>query len=410
MGGEHHVAEEPMRFGYTSTLFLFSAAGLAWILGAGCAGKDTGSTFTSGGNAGPGTGTGSLAGGAAGGLLTTGGSTMTGIISTGTTGAGGSGGLDPDASCGTTRQNTKAVPVDVLILQDKSGSMTCPAADDNCTSGNGTPSRWDAMGMALGTFVDSPAPAMAGVAIGLTFFGLQNGSVPCTANSYQTPVVAIMPLPGNATPIKSAIAATMPGGGTPTAPALQGAIAYARQYTAATAGQRTAAVLLVTDGNPTMCGQTNVTQTVAAATAGFTGTPSIKTFVVGMGNTAALQEVAVAGGTMNYIPTNGDVVGTLTNALSAITTQVTCSYPIPAGSNPLLVNVEITLGMGGMPIQVGKVDNAAACGTQGGWYYDVNPPGKPTTINLCPQSCDPVKATMDSSVQVVYGCPSVGPK
>ena len=77
--------------------------------------------------------------------------------------------------------------------------------------------------------------------------------------------------------------------------ATDGAIAYARTYTTQQMGQRSAAVLLVTDGNPTGCNQNGVTQAVAAAQAGFMGTPSIKTFVVGMGNTAALSMVALAG-------------------------------------------------------------------------------------------------------------------
>src|SRR6185503_17009845 len=169
------------------------------------------------------------------------------------------------------------------------------------------PSRWDAMGTALGQFVDSPAPAMAGVQVGLTFFGLSDGSVPCQQNSYATPVVPIGMLGTSGPAIKTAIAGTMPGGGTPTAPALQGAIAYARQYTMQNMGMRTAAVLLVTDGNPTGCNQQGVMQAVAAAQAGYMGMPQIKTFVVGMGNTAALSQVALAGsgGMQDYIPTMG---------------------------------------------------------------------------------------------------------
>ncbi len=172
-------------------------------------------------------------------------------------------------------------------------------------------------------------------------------------------------------------------------------------------GMRTAAVLLVTDGVPTGCNRNMVPDAAAAAMAGFTGTPQIKTFVVGMGDTAALDQIALAGsgGMTHYIPTMGDVVGTLTNALTAITGMITCSYTIPAGSNPNLVNVEITVN-GGMPMQIGKVANAAACPAGGGWYYDGAPP---TMIILCPQSCDAVKNTPNSGVQVLYGCPSIGP-
>src|SRR5256884_1591445 len=50
---------------------------------------------------------------------------------------------------------------------------------------------------------------------------------------------------------------------------------------------------------------------------------------------------------------------------------ISCSYTIPTGSDPRLVNVEITVGSG-MPMKIGKVDNAGACPASGGWYYDNN--------------------------------------
>jgi hypothetical protein len=146
--------------------------------------------------------------------------------------------------------------------------------------------------------------------------------------------------------------------------------------------------------------------------AGYMGMPQIKTFVVGMGNTAALSQVALAGsgGMQDYIPTNGDVVGTLTKALTQITGMISCNYTIPAGSDPTLVNIQVTVGQNGMPTTIGKVANMAACGANGGWYYDVAPPAKPTMIILCPQSCDPIKNTPNSGVQVLYGCPTMGPR
>jgi hypothetical protein len=291
--------------------------------------------------------------------------------------------------------------------------MECSAMDDMCENPGITPqmppSRWTAMGNALNGFVNSPMAN--GVGIGLGFFGLQDGTTPCTVNSYSTPIVPIAPLPGNAMAISNAIAMTMPSGSTPTAVALQGAIAYARQYTMMQMGQRTAAVLLVTDGNPTVCGA-GINPSVQAAMAGYTGMPQIKTFVVGMGNTAALSQVALAGsgGMQDYIPTNGDVVGTLTKALTQITGMISCNYTIPAGSDPTLVNIQVTVGQNGMPTTIGKVANMAACGANGGWYYDVAPPAKPTMIILCPQSCDPIKNTPNSGVQVLYGCPTMGPR
>jgi len=97
---------------------------------------------------------------------------------------------------------------------------------------------------------------------------------------------------------------------------------------------------------------------------------------------------------MHWCPRHTPRIGVVRPSCS-ITGMVTCDYAIPAGSNPLLVNLDVTIGATGMPQRVYKVDNAAACGTNGGWFYDVNPPMKPSKITLCPQSCDPLKATID---------------
>jgi hypothetical protein len=398
-----------MRFARTSALSLLTV-GFAWSLAWGCGNKDPGSTFATG--SGTQTGTNSGPGpGAGGGIGTNSGTnTTTGINPpVGAGGQGGSGVVNPDANCGAIRQGTKQIPVDVFVMQDKSGSMDCPASDDACQNPAMPlmhPTRWEAMGTALGTFVDSPAPAMAGVAIGIGFF--PGGGGGCNAATYANPTVAIAPLPANATPIKNAIAANMPNGGTPTTPALTGAIQYARQYTMDQMGQRTAAVLLVTDGVPTGCTPNTPATAAMVAMNAYNGTPQIKTFVVGMGDTAALDQIALAGsgGMQHYIPTMGDVVTTLTNALSSITGMITCNYARPAGSNPNLVNVQITVA-GGMQMNIGKVDNAAACPAAGGWYYDNNT--TPTMIILCPTTCDAVKNTPNSGVEVLYGCPSNPP-
>jgi hypothetical protein len=409
-----------MRFVHTSSLSLFSLS-IVSVLSWACASKDASSTFsgsTGSGNAtGPGSGPGSGPTGSGPGSGP--GSTGTGIhVTTGSGGSGGGGSVDRDANCGKINQGTKQIPIDIFIMQDKSGSMECPAADDMC-SGNIPmplvhPTRWEATTMALNTFVTSPQAN--GIAVGLGLFSPNRGgnnNAECVAATYATPVVPIAPLPGNAAAFTAAVNATMPAGDTPTTPALQGALDYARAYTMAQMGQRTAAVVLVTDGLPS-ANNCNPRPTIPAAAMAamnaFNGTPQIKTFVIGMGATASLEEIALAGsgGMTHFIPTAGDVVGTLTAALTSISGMVTCSYAIPPGSNPALVNVQITVGQTGMPTDIGKVTDLAACGPPGGWYYDNNI--TPTQIVLCPQTCDPVQMTADSGVEVLYGCPSEPPK
>ena len=59
------------------------------------------------------------------------------------------------------------------------------------------------------------------------------------------------------------------------------------------------------------------------------------------------------------------------------------------------------------PKRIGKVDNLAACGPAGGWYYDVNLPARPSQINLCAEPCDRLRATPNSKVELLIGCPAV---
>jgi hypothetical protein len=400
-----------MRFGNTPRLCLL-ALGILPTAFCGCSSNDGGSAFANGSGI---AGTGTMAGGSGGSTGSLSGST-TGIGPTTGTGAGSGGStIAPDAACA--REGTVNIPTDVLILQDKSGSMTCLATDEFCQSGVGTPSRWDATSMAINDFCTSPLATMNGVAVGLVFFGVQSASTAacstcsCNAADYAVPAVPIAALPGNASMIASAIAATPPSGDTPTVPALQGAINYAKAY--GMQGKRSAAVLLVTDGLPTGCGSYNTPAGAAQVAAdGYNGTPQISTYVVGMGNVAALDAIALAGsgGMQHFIPTMGDVAGAITRALQQITGQVSCAYTIPqVAVDPRKVYVQITVGSGGMPEDVSYVDSAAQCTAQGGWYYDN--PTTPTKIILCPQTCDAVRSDpVHGGVDVLYGCPGMPPR
>ena len=90
-----------------------------------------------------------------------------------------------------------------------------------------------------------------------------------------------------------------------------------------------------------------------------------------------------------------------------------CDYPIPEppeGENldPGKVNVVYTDG-NGTPIDIYNVDNAAACLLDtGGWYYD--DPNNPTSIHLCPASCDVVSVDAVGKIDILFGCETlVGP-
>jgi hypothetical protein len=177
-------------------------------------------------------------------------------------------------------------------------------------------------------------------------------------------------------------------------------------YTQSTPG-RAASVVFITDGLPNGCNST-IAAAAMLAQASFMANPSIKTYVIGLGNTMALDQIALAGtgNATHYFPATGDVTTQLTAALTKIAGAVTCDYTIPMGVDSSKVNIQVTPG-GGMTQVVGRVAGAAGCAANnGGWFYNGMPP---TSVTLCPQTCDPLKATPNSKVQVLYGCPSIGP-
>ena len=65
-------------------------------------------------------------------------------------------------------------------------------------------------------------------------------------------------------------------------PALTGALQYARAWAAAHTDRKTV-VVLATDGDPSFCSGNTVQDVANVAQAGFTATPSVETFVVGVG-------------------------------------------------------------------------------------------------------------------------------
>src|SRR5260370_14234350 len=201
------------------------------------------------------------------------------------------------------------------------------------------------------------------------------GSDDCVAADFATPAVALAPLPGVAPAVIAFLGSHGPNGATPTPAALQGAVDNARTYAMSHAGH-TVVVVLATDGAPNevldpangVCGAAASQQAIDAevariANAGLVGTPSIKTFAIGVftpsdapTGTVALNQIATEGGTT--APFIIDVSGTASNleqkfgaALNMIRrTALPCQYqiPTPAMGRPdfFKLNVHYTGGSG----------------------------------------------------------------
>ena len=280
-----------------------------------------------------------------------------------------------DASCGVSDVTATSVPVSILLVIDKSGSMNEPM-------GAGT--RWAAMKTALATALDK---VKGTIAFGLEFF--PNAADPkqtCEVPAGEAAIVIpIGPGAQTASEITKAFEANQPAGGTPTAAALERAYNY---FTIGGGKSLTGNrfVLLATDGGPNCnpsltcatatctlnlddpmrkCGPPNADGTAAnccdpklpngpsnclddgATTAQIQklAMAGIKTFVVGMAGTEAyaksLDQFAVAGGGTNpsappsyfAVSESGGVAG-LTAAFSAITTRLITTCRLQLQSNP----------------------------------------------------------------------------
>ncbi len=310
------------------------------------------------------------------------------------------------AACVTSTANAQLAAVDLVFMYDKSGSMGDPAEGGDPTV------KWNPLSVGMTSFWADPQSK--GINASLQFFPADGDLTATCAAPYATPKVALTP---DSAQILGAITSTKPQGGTPTLPALGGAIAYAQQAATQRVGEK-AAVVLVTDGLPGFyvsgsivpgCAENDVTHVAAAAKAAFTGTPSIPTYVIGVGPALSnLDAIAAAGGTSKaYMISVGNPAATQAAFLAALTQvrsqTVTCDFaipPAPAGQviDKDRVNVAYTAN--------GKetvLSYSADCAAGAGWRYD--DPNAPTRITLCPSSCAAAQADRTSGkLTIAFGC------
>src|SRR5262249_610385 len=139
-------------------------------------------------------------------------------------GANNVGNVTPGSACATSSAAVAVPPVHLVFMIDRSGSM------GNSNQGQNKAVRWDPVVSGLNAFFADPANAKVSASIAFFSQGSTN-AVECNSASYSTPAVAMAQLP-NTKAFSDAFAAVSPGGGTPTKPALEGAIAYAQSVQA----------------------------------------------------------------------------------------------------------------------------------------------------------------------------------
>jgi hypothetical protein len=249
--------------------------------------------------------------------------------------------------------------------------------------------------------------------------------VECVAADYSPAKVAIAELPGNAAALTGVINAfpdPPPDALTPTSVAVKSGIEIARAHALANP-THSVVLVLATDGFPTRCAPLDIPGIASLANAGVTGTPSIKTFVIGVFKdadktqaTTNLDAIAAGGGTTKafIVTTAGSVASDFQKALDTIRgSALPCDYAIPPSEGGTQdfgkVNVQHTTGAGAQSV-LGYKKDAAGCGADEGWYYDVDPTSGavPTKIALCPATCTAVKAdTGNAKIDILLGCKTV---
>jgi hypothetical protein len=265
---------------------------------------------------------------------------------------------------------------------------------------------WNSLTIAVNAFVDDPKNVGLGVGIG--YYGTF-----CNASDYSTPTVPVAALPGVAQTIKTTY--PVPINGKAITPALHGAFAYMFAL-ARSQPDRDVALALVSDtiADP-LCGstQTNAAQAVAS---GLAGTPSIPTYVIGLGagptlldpvnliDPTPLDALAVAGGTQQVrrIEVNLTTNTELTVALNeVVVTASPCAYEVPADIDPDRAAIDWEPVGQSTATRWPHVASAADCGAGRGVFVR---PGSRGFIDLCPASCSELRSGPDGHASIRTEC------
>jgi len=300
---------------------------------------------------------------------------------------------NPDQNCAAVNQGAAPLPPDILIIQDRSGSMEWNA-DASCRSNCGVDSRWNQVTTALKEVV-STTDTM--VNWGFKFFGSASG---CGVTA--PPEVPIGPMNGPA--IVAAINGARTGSATPTRLGVNAGAAYMATLT----DTNPKYLLLATDGaptcNPTLPANMMNTEDAVGAQQSVTDAFNLgfKTFVVGIGDTmgaATLDQMAINGG----MPQTGAATSfyqvtdtaSLVAALQAILGRVgSCQFEIGQAPNNMTSNDLIDVFGDGVPILRDPTHTD-------GWDYSN---AAHTAIEVFGPRCEAVKAGTTTTVTVTFRC------
>ncbi|HVZ71623.1 MAG TPA: VWA domain-containing protein [Polyangia bacterium] len=288
-------------------------------------------------------------------------------------------------NCGLQSFGLQNIPPDLLVVLDKSISMSDQPDGTSCRRVSMCASKWSDMTDGIGMVVSLTE---ATIRWGLKVFPNDGG---CTVD----PGAAVGVAANNAATIKASIGGMKPGGTTPT----RAAITTAATYLAGLTDPNPKFILLATDGIPT-CSSDGTNQDVGAAQAiGDVARAGIPVFVLGVGDVATavdtLNAMAVNGGRAQAGPTKYYPVGNtadLVSVLTMISGQIaSCTFGLDEAP-PVPDNV----GVYGDGTKI-PADPTHA----NGWDYGADM----KSIQLFGPACDDVRNRVTKQVQAVYGCP-----
>jgi hypothetical protein len=294
------------------------------------------------------------------------------------------------SNCGNSASSMTQLPADLLLVLDRSGSMTNSISDDDpCDPTSGTcAERWATSIAAMRTVL---ANSPTSIRWGLKFFstpGLTGGSGSTPPGCVVTSEVEVPVGPNNADAIIASITTTSPNYNTPT----RAAIEVAASYLKTVQDGRSKYILLATDGQPNCPAAGDVATASdlqpamdAIANAHAAG---IAVYVIGVGPSAGnLDEMASRGGTGKFYPALSPQA--LTAALNAIVgTVASCVYTMSA-TPPDPTNLGVYLDK--QLVLESSTD---------GWTLS-----SPNAVTFHGPTCDRIKAGAYSAVQVLFGCP-----
>lgn len=252
--------------------------------------------------------------------------------------------------------------------------------------------------------------------------GFCDNKFTCDAGAYATPVAGFAPLPEVGPTIIAAIDAHPKEGGTPTLPALDGALDAAIARRASNPDHKVV-VVFATDGVPSVCDPAlhipDEAQAIAnvAAVASDGAAAGIETFVLGIfaedeqaEAQPNLDAIAQAGGTEKaiIIATTATATEQFVEALREVRVASSCefAFAVDPGGEPIdydAVWVRVEDAGSGEKVWVERVAGASSChATRGGFYYD--DPESPTHITLCPASCALLEGSPERAIEIYTNC------